>query len=62
MALLFTGIPKDATHAIISGAVRRRFRAGETLLAEGDAPAGIFVIVEGRPRWCSLTPQAWSAS
>jgi NTE family protein len=44
---LFTGLPEDATHAILSGAARRRFRAGETLLAEGDAPAGILVIVEG---------------
>lgn len=46
----FQGLPQDLREALGHAAVVRRLPAGQRLFGRGDAPCGLYAVVEGRMR------------
>src|SRR6266487_3104419 len=44
---LFDGVPGDEVAAALAGLERRRFRAGATVLVEGDYPGELYLVESG---------------
>jgi CRP-like cAMP-binding protein len=52
----FQGLPESLQDALLAGAVLRSLAKGEWLFARGDAPDGLYAIVEGAMRVTATAP------
>ena len=54
---LFKNFNPHDLRTIVTGGQIRHFRAGETIFAEGEDCAGMFVLIRGQVHLCKLGPQ-----